>query len=267
MRRWIETLSRKRRCIIQRCCGKRWTAPADGGKVNEWCNCSPLTLAWSGELNPSCCSWITQWLTVEEYSERKYSVVIINRSSFLQLQRELNTRRGDSMDVNDGSSASRGIFSPQDSPRNTPRSPRSPRSPCTSTPIQAPPMRSHSDSEAMLEEQGAAIRLKGPAENLFLDALSLDPLSGLEVPPPCRLESEKRFPCMKEVTHCCYHKAPVCKSSSTGHFSTWFNCRTGCVSGSEQDFGNRGWSWVRGGDGRRESAQVTSWPRLESNWV
>uniref|UniRef100_A0A671VKV6 Microtubule crosslinking factor 1 n=1 Tax=Sparus aurata TaxID=8175 RepID=A0A671VKV6_SPAAU len=116
-----------------------------------------------------------------------------------RLQRELNTRRGDSMDVNDGSSASRGIFSPQDSPRNTPRSPRSPRSPCTSTPIQAPPMRSHSDSEAMLEEQGAAIRLKGPAENLFLDALSLDPLSGLEVPPPCRLESEKRFPCMKEA--------------------------------------------------------------------
>lgn len=61
-------------------------------------------------------------------------------------------------------------------------------------------MRSHSDSEAMLEEQGAAMRLKGPTENLFLDALSLDPLSGLEVPPPpSRLESEKRFPCMKEV--------------------------------------------------------------------
>ena len=53
----------------------------------------------------------------------------------------------------------------------------------------------------MLEEQGASMRLKGPAENLFLDALSLDPLGGLEVPPPCRLESEKRFPCMKEVTH------------------------------------------------------------------
>lgn len=61
-------------------------------------------------------------------------------------------------------------------------------------------MRSHSDSEAMLEEQGAAMRLKGPTENLFLDALSLDPLSGLEVPPPSRLESEKRFPCMNEVT-------------------------------------------------------------------
>lgn len=119
------------------------------------------------------------------------------------------------MDVNDGSSASRGIFSPQDSPRNAPRSPRSPRSPCTSTPIQAPPTRSHSDSEAMLEEQGAAMRLKGPAENLFLDALSLDPLGGLEVPPPCRLESEKRFPCMKEVTHT--HTAANTKLPSINH--------------------------------------------------
>lgn len=115
----------------------------------------------------------------------------------VQLQRELNTRRGEGLDVNDGSPGHRGVFSPQD---NAPRSPRSLRSPCTSTPIPAPPMRSHSDSEAMLEEQGAAMRLKGPTENLFLDALSLDPLSGLEVPPPSSLESEKRFPCMKEVT-------------------------------------------------------------------
>ncbi|XP_051264147.1 microtubule cross-linking factor 1 isoform X3 [Dicentrarchus labrax] len=111
-----------------------------------------------------------------------------------RMQRELNSR-----DVKDGASGHRGVFSPQDSPCNAPRSPRSPRSPCTSTPISVPPMRSHSDSEAMLEEQGAAMRLKGPMENLFLDALTLDPLGGLEVPPPSRLESEKRFPCMKEA--------------------------------------------------------------------
>ncbi|KAE8290682.1 Microtubule cross-linking factor 1 [Larimichthys crocea] len=117
-----------------------------------------------------------------------------------RLQRELNTRQDEGIDVKDGSLAHRGVFSPQDSPCSAPRSPRSPRSPCTSTPVPVPPMRSHSDSEAMLEEQGAAMRLKGPTENLFLDALSLDPLSGLEVPPPpSRLESEKRFPCMKEA--------------------------------------------------------------------
>lgn len=52
----------------------------------------------------------------------------------------------------------------------------------------------------MLDEQGAVMRLKGPTENLFLDALSLDPLCGLEVPLPSRLESEKKFPCMEEVT-------------------------------------------------------------------
>lgn len=52
----------------------------------------------------------------------------------------------------------------------------------------------------MLEEQGAALRLKGPTENLFLDALSLDPLGGLAVLPPSSLDSEKKFPCMKEVT-------------------------------------------------------------------
>ncbi|XP_041658264.1 microtubule cross-linking factor 1 isoform X2 [Cheilinus undulatus] len=113
-----------------------------------------------------------------------------------RMQRELNTRRGEGIDIKD---AHRGVFSPQDSPCNAPRSPRSPRSPCTSTPVSALPTRSHSDSEAMLEEQGAAMRLKGPTENLFLDALSLDPLSCLEVPPPSRLESEKRFPCLKEA--------------------------------------------------------------------
>lgn len=122
-------------------------------------------------------------------------------SFLLQMQRELNTRRGEGIDVKDGSSAHRGVFSPQESPCGAPRSPRAPRSPCTSTPVPVTPTRSHSDSEAMLEEQGAAMRLKGPTENLFLDALTLDPLSGLEVPPPSRLESEKRFPCMKEVIY------------------------------------------------------------------
>ncbi|KAM3603745.1 uncharacterized protein V6R79_001396 [Siganus canaliculatus] len=117
-----------------------------------------------------------------------------------RLQREVNSRRGEGLDVKDGSLGHRGgVFSPQDSPCNAPRSPRSPRSPCTSTPILVPPIRSHSDSDAMLEEQGAAMRLKGSTENLFLDALTLDTLGGLEVPPPSRLESEKRFPCMKEA--------------------------------------------------------------------
>lgn len=113
---------------------------------------------------------------------------------FLQLQRELTTQRTEDIDINSGH---RGGFSPQDV---TPRSPRSSHSHCTSTPVLAPPKRSHSDSEATLEEKGASMTLKGQTENLFLDALSLDPLSGLEVPPPSGLESEKRFPCMKEVT-------------------------------------------------------------------
>ncbi|CAB1416534.1 unnamed protein product [Pleuronectes platessa] len=118
-----------------------------------------------------------------------------------RMQRELNARRGEGVDVKDGSSGHRAMLSPQDSPCLAPRSPRSPRSPRTSTPVLALPTRSHSDSEAMLEEQGAAMRLKGPTENLFLDALSLDPLSLLEIPPPSRLESEKRFPCMEEALH------------------------------------------------------------------
>lgn len=107
------------------------------------------------------------------------------------MQQELKSLHGDSSDVKDGGSGTRGAVQPQDPLSN-------PRSPCTSTPLLAPATRSYSDSEAMLEEQGAAMRLKGPTESLFLDALSLDPLS-LEVPPPSRLESEKRFPCMKEV--------------------------------------------------------------------
>ncbi|KAL7851245.1 hypothetical protein AOLI_G00216010 [Acnodon oligacanthus] len=89
------------------------------------------------------------------------------------------------------------VFSPQDSPCKAPRSPRSPRpAPCV-------PSRSHSDSEATLEERGVG-RLQPsvghrPPESLFLDALSLDPPSEAEVPPPSRLESEKRFPCLNEA--------------------------------------------------------------------
>ncbi|XP_016421965.1 microtubule cross-linking factor 1 isoform X3 [Sinocyclocheilus rhinocerous] len=88
------------------------------------------------------------------------------------------------------------VFSPQESPC---KAPRSPRSPCT-----AAHTRSHSDSEATLEEKGAMGRPRPfeghlPPESLFLDALSLDPLSKAEVPPPSRLESEKWFPHLKEV--------------------------------------------------------------------
>ncbi|XP_031416346.1 microtubule cross-linking factor 1 isoform X2 [Clupea harengus] len=79
------------------------------------------------------------------------------------------------------------VFSPQESPCKPPRSPLSPRS--------------HSDSEATLEDRGPAGRLRPlhTAESLFLDALSLDPPSQAQVPPPSRLESEKRFPCLKEA--------------------------------------------------------------------
>lgn len=120
-------------------------------------------------------------------------------SLIMQMQRELNSRRGEGSDIKDGSSAHRGVFSLQESPCNVPRPPHAPQSPCSSGPVPSPPKRSHSDSEALLGERGSAMRLKGPTENLFLDALSLDPLSGLEVPPPCRLESDKRFPCINEV--------------------------------------------------------------------
>ncbi|KAG7455476.1 hypothetical protein MATL_G00257170 [Megalops atlanticus] len=122
-----------------------------------------------------------------------------------RLQRELNVRRseGTPSEAKDGG---HWVFSPQDSPR-APRSPRSPRSPCTAgaAPFSAPlSARSHSDSEAPLEGRTTAVRVKGiegprPTESLFLDALSLDPLSESEVPLPSRLESEKRFPCLNEA--------------------------------------------------------------------
>ncbi|CAL9689619.1 unnamed protein product [Knipowitschia caucasica] len=56
-----------------------------------------------------------------------------------------------------------------------------------------PTTRSHSDSEAVLQEQ----RVRGPTENPVVDALTLDPLS-LDVP-LSGLDCEKRFPCMKEA--------------------------------------------------------------------
>ncbi|XP_069047714.1 microtubule cross-linking factor 1 isoform X2 [Lepisosteus oculatus] len=80
------------------------------------------------------------------------------------------------------------VFPPQDSPL--------PRGPGAS--------RSYSDSEERFEEQERAMKLREsdrfrPTENLFLDALSLDSLSESEAPPPSRLESEKKFPCLNEA--------------------------------------------------------------------
>ncbi|XP_073713151.1 microtubule cross-linking factor 1-like [Misgurnus anguillicaudatus] len=109
-----------------------------------------------------------------------------------KMQKDL--RHSEGAHQSEGGSAH--VFSPQESPS---KPPRSPRSPCT-----AAHMRSHSDSEATLDEKGAVSRLRpseGPrvSENLFLDALSLDSLREMEVPPPSCLEMEKRFPCMKEA--------------------------------------------------------------------
>lgn len=99
-------------------------------------------------------------------------------------------RHGEGAEAKDGQ---RAVFSPQDATSRPPHAFRA------SSPVSALPTRSHSDSEAVLEEQESAARLKGPTENLFLDALTLDPLRGLEVPPPSRLDSERKFPCVKEV--------------------------------------------------------------------
>ncbi|XP_019739185.1 LOW QUALITY PROTEIN: microtubule cross-linking factor 1 [Hippocampus comes] len=107
-----------------------------------------------------------------------------------RLQRELNCRRGEGTEDSGSCNGAR-----------SPRCPRSPQSPRSSAPSTVLPARSLSDSDTLLAEQGgaAAVRLRSPTESPFLDALSLDPLASLEVPPPCRLESEKRFPCMKEA--------------------------------------------------------------------
>ncbi|XP_051556570.1 microtubule cross-linking factor 1 isoform X3 [Myxocyprinus asiaticus] len=111
-----------------------------------------------------------------------------------KMQKDLPLRHSEGGLQSEGGAAH--VFSPQESPC---KALRSPRSPCA-----AAHTRSHSDSEATLEEKGAAGRPRPyegprPPESLFLDALSLDPLSEAEVPPPSRLESEKRFLHMKEV--------------------------------------------------------------------
>ena len=101
-----------------------------------------------------------------------------------QMQRELTSRRAEGADFKEG-----GL--------SAPRSPRSPRSPSA-----AAAARSRSESDAAVPEDvpGARARLKAQTESLFLDALSLDPMGGLGAPAPCRLDSEKRFPCMKEAS-------------------------------------------------------------------
>ncbi|XP_072296787.1 microtubule cross-linking factor 1 isoform X2 [Eucyclogobius newberryi] len=104
-----------------------------------------------------------------------------------RLQRELNSRRAEGAEA----PALGGASSPQDSP-----GPRSPPLCSAPEPPPAAPMpttRSHSDSDAVLGEQ----RARGPTENPFVDALTLDPLS-LDVP-ATGLDSKKRFPCMKEA--------------------------------------------------------------------
>ncbi|XP_063076084.1 microtubule cross-linking factor 1 [Engraulis encrasicolus] len=79
--------------------------------------------------------------------------------------------------------------SPQLSPCKSPRGPP-PRSP-----------RSLSDSDAAETRLRAGPDAAHPGEErLFLDALSLDPPSSLEqVPPPSRLQHQKRFPCLNEA--------------------------------------------------------------------
>ncbi|XP_077580608.1 microtubule cross-linking factor 1 [Stigmatopora nigra] len=98
-----------------------------------------------------------------------------------KLQRELSCRRGEGAEEGPGT-----------------RSPRSPRSPRSAAPTLVPPIRSLSDSDAAMAEQ-VGTRPRSPTESPFLDALSLDPLASLEVSPPCRLEGEKKFPCLKEA--------------------------------------------------------------------
>ncbi|XP_022534698.2 microtubule cross-linking factor 1 isoform X2 [Astyanax mexicanus] len=117
------------------------------------------------------------------------------RRKMEKMQRELPFRHSEGVPL--GETGVPHVFSPQESPCKAPRSPRSPRAaPCV-------PSRSHSDSEAILEEAGAAklwpSEAHRPPQSLFLDALSLDQPNEAEVPPPSRLESEKRFPCMNEA--------------------------------------------------------------------
>ncbi|KAJ3594603.1 hypothetical protein NHX12_003910 [Muraenolepis orangiensis] len=94
-----------------------------------------------------------------------------------RMQRELSVRRAEDGELKD------------------PLAPRSPRSPAFAT------RRSHSESDDPLapeDSPGARLKALQTTENLFMDALSLD-LSDPDAPPPSRLDSEKRFPCMKEA--------------------------------------------------------------------
>ncbi|XP_072524704.1 microtubule cross-linking factor 1 isoform X2 [Salminus brasiliensis] len=117
------------------------------------------------------------------------------RRKMEKMQREPPFRHSEGVSLSEGGLPH--VFSPQDSPCKAPRSPRSPRA------APSVPSRSHSDSEATLEERGVGKGRPGeghrPPESLFLDALSLDPPNEAEVPPPSRLDSEKRFPCLNEA--------------------------------------------------------------------
>ncbi|KAL0966947.1 hypothetical protein UPYG_G00302630 [Umbra pygmaea] len=118
-----------------------------------------------------------------------------------RLQRELSSRRGSDGSPSEGGAAGlRGIFfSPQESICKPPLPPQSPRAPRSGAPGPGSlPTRSHSDSE-VVEEQGPGVKLRAQTENLFLDALTLDPVEGLEVPVPSRLDSDKRFPCIQQA--------------------------------------------------------------------
>ncbi|KAG5285811.1 hypothetical protein AALO_G00007700 [Alosa alosa] len=80
-------------------------------------------------------------------------------------------------------------------PRRTPARPRAPLKPA--------PLRLGVAAGGQGGDGGTDSRPAGagihPGESLFLDALSLDPPSQAQVPPPSRLASEKRFPCLKEA--------------------------------------------------------------------
>ncbi|XP_058871620.1 microtubule cross-linking factor 1-like isoform X3 [Acipenser ruthenus] len=104
-----------------------------------------------------------------------------------KVQKEQSTRKGEMLFL-DQKEAGLSVLSPQDSP-------------CRNPPVA---FRSYSDSDEHFEEHSGSMNLKESdrfraTENLFLEALSLDSLSESEGPPPSRLESEKKFPCLNEA--------------------------------------------------------------------
>ncbi|XP_041103720.1 microtubule cross-linking factor 1-like isoform X2 [Polyodon spathula] len=104
-----------------------------------------------------------------------------------KVQKEQSTRKGEMLFL-EQEEAGLSVFSPQDSP-------------CRNPPVV---FRSYSDSDEHFEEHSGSMNLKESdrfraTENLFLEALSLDSLSESEGPPPSRLESEKKFPCLNEA--------------------------------------------------------------------